>query len=155
MFARALGGIVSDKVALGKGLDGRTKVLFVMILGEGLFLILFSQMNSAMLAIIAMTVFALFTHMACGATYALVPFIDRDALGGVAGIIGAGGNVGAVAAGFLLKGMLDIQTCLMVLGGLVVIAAGFVMLIRFSTEHKVKEQRLFEQAVLERNNLAS
>lgn len=154
LFARALGGIVSDKVALRKGLDGRTKVLFVMILGEGLFLILFSQMNSAMLAIIAMTVFALFTHMACGATYALVPFIDRDALGGVAGIIGAGGNVGAVAAGFLLKGMLDIQTCLMVLGGLVVIAAGFVMLIRFSTEHKVKEQRLFEQAVLERNNLA-
>ncbi|MCU4602163.1 MFS transporter [Acinetobacter ursingii] len=155
LFARALGGIVSDKVALRKGLDGRTKVLFVMILGEGLFLILFSQMNSAMLAIIAMTVFALFTHMACGATYALVPFIDRDALGGVAGIIGAGGNVGAVAAGFLLKGMLDVQTCLMVLGGLVVIAAGFVMLIRFSTEHKVKEQRLFEQAVLERNNLAS
>ncbi len=155
LFARALGGIVSDKVALRKGLDGRTKVLFVLILGEGLFLILFSQMNSAMLAIIAMTVFALFTHMACGATYALVPFIDRDALGGVAGIIGAGGNVGAVAAGFLLKGMLDIQTCLMVLGGLVVIAAGFVMLIRFSTEHKVKEQRLFEQAVLERNNLAS
>ncbi|WP_216065684.1 hypothetical protein, partial [Acinetobacter junii] len=41
-----------------------------------------------------MTVFALFTHMACGATYALVPFIDREALGGVAGIIGAGGNVG-------------------------------------------------------------
>ena len=155
LFARALGGIVSDKVALRKGLDGRTKVLFVMILGEGLFLILFSQMNSAMLAIIAMTVFALFTHMACGATYALVPFIDRYALGGVAGIIGAGGNVGAVAAGFLLKGMLDIQTCLMVLGGLVVIAAGFVMLIRFSTDHKVKEQRLFEQAVLERNNLAS
>lgn len=52
-----------------------------MILMEGLFLILFSQMNSAMLAIITMTVFALFTHMACGATYALVPFIDRDALG--------------------------------------------------------------------------
>lgn len=49
-----------------------------------------------------MTIFALFTHMACGATYALVPFIDRNALGGVAGIIGAGGNVGA-AAGFLLR----------------------------------------------------
>jgi NNP family nitrate/nitrite transporter-like MFS transporter len=154
LFARALGGIVSDKVAMKKGLDGRTKVLFVMILCEGLFLVLFSQMNTPMLAILSMTVFALFTHMACGATYALVPFIDRDALGGVAGIIGAGGNVGAVAAGFLLKGMVDIQTCLMVLGGLVVVAAGFVMLIRFSVEHKVKEQRLFEQAVLERNNLA-
>ncbi|ENW07919.1 MFS transporter [Acinetobacter beijerinckii] len=152
LFARALGGILSDKVALKKGLDGRTKVLFGLILGEGLFLMLFSQMNGAVSAILVMTVFALFTHMACGATYALVPFIDREALGGVAGIIGAGGNVGAVAAGFLLKGMLDIQTCLMVLGGLVVIAASSVMLIRFSVEHKEKEQRLFEQAILERGS---
>ncbi|WP_416718900.1 MFS transporter [Acinetobacter sp. 199] len=154
LFARALGGIISDKVALSKGLDGRTKVLFLMILLEGVFLVVFSQMNSAMLAILTMTIFALFTHMACGATYALVPFIDRDALGGVAGIIGAGGNVGAVAAGFLLKGMLDIQTTLMVLGGLVVIAASCVLMIRFSVEHKAKEQKLYEEAVLERNNLA-
>lgn len=154
LFARALGGIVSDKVAIKKGLDGRTKVLFGMILLEGVFLIVFSQMNTPMLAILTMTIFALFTHMACGATYALVPFIDRDALGGVAGIIGAGGNVGAVAAGFLLKGMLDIQTCLMALGGLVVVTASFILMIRFSVEHKEKEQQLFEAAVLERNNLA-
>ena len=59
--------------------------------------------------------------------------------------------VGAVAAGFLLKGMLDIQTTLMVLGGLVVIAASCVLMIRFSVEHKEKEQRLYEQAVTERH----
>ena len=151
LFARALGGILSDQVALKRGLDGRTIILFVMILLEGFFLILFSKMQSPMLAILIMTLFALFTHMACGATYALVPFIDREALGGVTGIIGAGGNVGAVAAGFLLKGMLDIQSCLMVLGGLVVIAAIFVLMIRFSVEHKRKEQQLFEQAVRERH----
>ena len=155
LFARALGGIVSDKVAISKGLDGRTKVLFILILCEGLFLILFSQMNTVALAIISMTVFALFTHMSCGATYALVPFIDRNALGGVAGIIGAGGNVGAVAAGFLLKGLLDVQTCLMILGGLVTVAAFGVILIRFSVEHKTKEQQLFDQAVLERNSITS
>src|SRR5574344_891240 len=57
LFARALGGIVSDKVASKKGLDGRTKVLFALIMLEGLFLILFSQMNSATLAIMAMTIF--------------------------------------------------------------------------------------------------
>ena len=153
LFARAFGGIISDKVALKKGLDGRTIILFIMILLEGLFLILFSKMQSPMLAIIVMTLFALFTHMACGATYALVPFIDREALGGVTGIIGAGGNVGAVAAGFLLKGMLDIQSCLMVLGGLVVIAAVFVLMIRFSVEHKRKEQQLFEQALRERHHM--
>ena len=151
LFARALGGILSDQVALKRGLDGRTIILFVMILLEGFFLILFSKMQSPMLAILIMTLFALFTHMAYGATYALVPFIDREALGGVTGIIGAGGNVGAVAAGFLLKGMLDIQSCLMVLGGLVVIAAVFVLMIRFSVEHKRKEQQLFEQAVRERH----
>lgn len=153
LFARAFGGIISDKVALKKGLDGRTIILFIMILLEGLFLILFSKMQSPMLAILIMTLFALFTHMACGATYALVPFIDREALGGVTGIIGAGGNVGAVAAGFLLKGMLDIQSCLMVLGGLVVIAAIFVLMIRFSVEHKRKEQQLFEQALRERHHM--
>ena len=152
LFARALGGIVSDKIALKKGLDGRTQILFLLILAEGVFLALFSQMHSAVAAILVMTLFALFTHMACGATYALVPFIDRDALGGVAGIIGAGGNVGAVAAGFLLKGMLDIQSCLMILGGCVVLAAISVLLIRFSTEHKAKEQCLFEQALIERQS---
>ncbi len=151
LFARALGGIFSDKIAIKKGLDGRTKILFFMILMEGLSLLFFSQMDTAVMAILAMTIFALFTHMACGATYALVPFIDRDSLGGVAGIIGAGGNVGAVAAGFLLKGMFDIQSCLMILGGLVVIAASFVLMIRFSVEHKEKEQLLFDQAISERN----
>ncbi len=74
--------------------------------------------------------------MACGATYALVPFIDRNALGGVAGIIGAGGNAGAVAAGFLLKGVLDIQTCLFILGGLVMVAGCSVILIRFTKTKK-------------------
>ena len=153
LFARALGGIISDKVALSKGLDGRTKVLFVMILLEGGFLMLFSSMQTPLLAILSMTIFALFTHMACGATYALVPFIDRDALGGVAGIIGAGGNVGAVAAGFLLKGMLDIQSSLLVLGGLVLVAAILVLMIRFSVEHKRKEQQLFEQALQQRGQM--
>ena len=90
LFGRALGGIASDRVALLKGLDGRTLLLFGLMLGEGLGLLWFSKAGSAGLAIAAMTFFGLFTHMACGATYALTPFIDRKALGGVAGLIGAG-----------------------------------------------------------------
>ncbi|UUZ53939.1 hypothetical protein LP419_36170 [Massilia sp. H-1] len=69
-----------------------------MMIGEGIGLLWFAKADSVAFAVIAMLVFGLFTHMACGATYALVPFIDNKALGGVAGIIGAGGNVGAVAA---------------------------------------------------------
>lgn len=41
--------------------------------------------------------------MAEGATFGIVPFVDPPATGAVSGIVGAGGNVGAVAGGFLLR----------------------------------------------------
>jgi NNP family nitrate/nitrite transporter-like MFS transporter len=95
---------------------------------------MFAHAGNAMLAIAAMLVFGLFTHMACGATYAVVPFVDKRALGGVAGIIGAGGNVGAVAAGFLMKGTGDVQQTLSILGVLVAISALCALAARFSAD---------------------
>ncbi|RYF03048.1 MAG: MFS transporter, partial [Deltaproteobacteria bacterium] len=147
LFARALGGIASDKLAGRRGLDGRTTLLFGLMLGEGVGLLLFSQAPSVALAISAMLVFGLFTHMACGATYALMPFVDRKALGGVAGIIGAGGNAGAVLAGILNRQIPSQQTCLMVLGVMIVITAACSLVIRFSPEHKSNEQRLYDEAL--------
>ena len=94
-----------------------------------------------------MLTFGLFTHMACGATYALVPFIDRKALGGVAGIVGAGGNVGAVAAGFLMKGVGNVQQTLSLLGLVVTVSALCAMAVRFSEEHKAREAALRERAL--------
>src|SRR3546814_20871707 len=93
------------------------------------------------MAVIAMISFGLCTHMACGSTYALVPFIDRKSLGGVAGIIGAGGNVGAVAAGFVLKGTGDVQQTFAYLGGFVVLASLCALAVRFSAEPKSREDR--------------
>ncbi|WER49142.1 MFS transporter [Cupriavidus sp. WKF15] len=147
LFARALGGWLSDKAARRRGLDARSTLLFVLILGEGLGLLWFAQAGNVTLAVVAMLLFGLFTHMACGATYALVPFIDRKALGGVAGIIGAGGNVGAVAAGFLLKGLGDLQQTLTVLGVLAALSALCAIAIRFSAEHKAQEQALYDGAL--------
>ncbi|MGO4306215.1 MULTISPECIES: MFS transporter [unclassified Cupriavidus] len=147
LFARALGGYVSDRVARRRGLDARSMVLFVFILGEGLGLLWFAQASSVTLAIVAMLLFGLFTHMACGATYALVPFIDRKALGGVAGIIGAGGNVGAVAAGFLMKGLGDLRMTLTYLGVAATVAALCAIAVRFSAEHKAREQALYDSAL--------
>ncbi len=86
------------------GLHGRSVLLALLMAGEGLGLLAFYGMGTVGPAIAMMLVFGLFTHMSCGAIYALSPFIDRKALGGVSGIIGAGGNVGGVAAGFLLQG---------------------------------------------------
>ncbi|KVM88470.1 MFS transporter [Burkholderia stagnalis] len=147
LFARALGGWLSDKVAARRSLDVRATLLCALIVGEGLGLIWFSHANGVGIALVAMLTFGLFTHMACGATYALVPFIDRKALGGVAGIVGAGGNVGAVAAGFLLKGVGDVQQTLSLLGLIVTVSALCAMAVRFSEEHKAREAALRESAL--------
>jgi len=155
LFARALGGWVSDQVARRGGLDARTKVLFVLMVGEGLGLLVFSVMDSFHLAVLAMLAFGLFTHMACGATYALVPFIDREALGGVAGIVGAGGNVGAVAAGFVLLWVGEVQQTLFILGSVVLISALCAIAVRFSAAHKVREEALLQDALAQRSALAA
>ena len=132
LFARALGGYLSDKGAARGNLNSRVSLLFVLMIGEGIGLLWFANAGSATYAVVAMLCFGLFTHMACGATYALVPFIDSKALGGVAGIIGAGGNVGAVAAGFLMKGTGSIQQTLTILSALVVVSALCAIAVRFS-----------------------
>jgi NNP family nitrate/nitrite transporter-like MFS transporter len=132
LFARALGGYLSDKMALRGNLNSRVTLLFIMMLGEGIGLLWFAKADTVTYAVIAMLCFGLFTHMACGATYALTPFIDRKAMGGVAGIIGAGGNVGAVAAGFLMKGTGNIQQTLTILSALVIVSALCAIAVRFS-----------------------
>ena len=155
LFARALGGVVSDRLARFRGLDARTLLLFVLMLGEGVGLLWFAKAQTAAMAVAAMLTFGLFTHMACGATYALVPFIDRKSLGGVAGIIGAGGNVGAVAAGFLMKATGDVGQCFGILGGCVILAAFCAAAIRFSVAYKQSEQALYEQAIRDRELAAA
>ena len=47
--------------------------------------------------------FGLSLKMANGATYSLVPFISPAAVGSVAGIVGAGGNIGAMLIAFMFK----------------------------------------------------
>jgi MFS transporter, NNP family, nitrate/nitrite transporter len=151
LFARALGGLLSDRVARARGLDGRRWLLFATLVGEGAFLLWFSQADGVTLAIGTMLVFGLFTHMACGALYALVPFIDRAVLGGVCGIIGAGGNVGGVLAGLLLRWTGQPQLCFLALGLVAVLCACCAALIRFSAQHKEREQALYEAALAQRS----
>ena len=152
LFARAVGGLLSDRFARARGLEARTWLLFTLMLGEGVGLLWFSTTRTATEAVVAMISFGLFTHMACGSTYALVPFIDRKALGGVAGIVGAGGNVGAVAAGFLLKAVGDVGRCFAILGAFAITASFCAIAVRFTVEQKAREKELYEAAVSERTS---
>ena len=81
--------------------------------------------------------------MAEGATYSVVPFINRKALGAVAGIVGAGGNVGAVLyAQYLLRSGSSLQEAFFAFG-FIVAAVGFLgLLVRFSPE---EEQAAFDE----------
>jgi NNP family nitrate/nitrite transporter-like MFS transporter len=85
---------------------------------------LFSRMRGLYASIPALMIFGLFVHMAAGATYAVVPFVNRKALGSVAGIVGAGGNAGAVLSGFLFKvEALSWPAALFVLGAAVTVGS--------------------------------
>ena len=103
LFARALGGIVADKVGLKYGMLGKGRLLALLLAMEGVGIALFAQSSTLTIAVISMLCFAMFLKMANGVTYAIVPFVNQKAIGSVSGIVGAGGNVGAVLAGFLFK----------------------------------------------------
>lgn len=151
LFARTLGGVFSDRFAAGLGLRGRVLFLFAVLLCEGLALMLFSKMAVLVIAVASMVVFSLFVQMAEGATFGVVPFINRKALGAVAGIVGAGGNAGAVAAGFLFKSEgLSYQDGLFILGCAVAVASFAALAVRFSPQVAAEEDERFAAAQRER-----
>jgi len=132
IFARSLGGYLGDRAGRRFGLDGRGRMLTAMLLAEGIGLIIFSRMGAVVPAAIALVSFGLFVHLAAGATYSVVPFIKPNGVGAVAGIVGAGGNVGAVLAGLLFRGnTATTQTGLLWLGGAVLVSAALAAMIRF------------------------
>ena len=140
IFARSLGGILSDKFNLKSGLTGRVRWLFLALLFEGIFLVVFSQMSSISLAIFTLIIFSLFVQMSNGATFSIVPFINKKALGSVAGIVGAGGNFGAVAAGFLFKHQdLSWPDALMFLGVAVILISFCTFIDKFNEEESQEE----------------
>lgn len=149
IFARTLGGIFGDNFGALWGLKGRSFWLFIVLLGEGCALMVFSQMQVLFLALPMLIIFSLFTQMAEGATYSVVPFINKKALGAVAGVVGAGGNAGAVAAGFLFKGTMDWPDVFFVIGVTVACASVLAFFVRFSEAQEEEEKANFEAASLD------
>jgi MFS transporter, NNP family, nitrate/nitrite transporter len=148
LFARAFGGMLSDRLHAKFGLRGRALLLGATICGEGLALMLFSQMRLLSLAIGAMMLTGLFIKMSNGATYSLVPFVNKRALGAVSGIVGAGGNVGSVLAGFLFKGSMPWTQALLVLGMTITAVSILAFVVRFSQDEERAAQAEIEARML-------
>ncbi len=151
IFARSTGGFISDRFVKKGGLKGRVKWLFIALFVEGIALIFFSQMRVLALAIPMMIVFSLFVQMSEGATYSIVPFVNKKFIGSVSGIVGAGGNAGAVAAGFLVRSeSTSYQQALLILGFAVCGAAFFALLVKFRPEQEADAKEKFDAAMARR-----
>lgn len=152
LFARTLGGLLGDRAGIRFGLRGRVAFLGVVLLLEGVALIVFSEMSTLFLAVGAMVVFSLFVQMSEGATFSIVPFINRKALGSVAGIVGAGGNAGAVAFGFLFRAeSLSTSDALSYIGVAVILSSVLVLVVGFSPATESQEREALNMALANRN----
>jgi len=149
LFARALGGIVSDKVGAKAGMKGKGRLLALVLLAEGAGLLVFAQANSLVLAIVAMLGFALFLKMANGATYGIVPFINEKNVGLVSGIVGAGGNLGGMLFGFLFKSEhITYVQAFTYIGYIVIAVSVVVMITSFTKSSAAKTAPLGPQVAL-------
>ena len=99
LFARGLGGFASDWANSKIGMRGRLWTQAVLLACEGALVLIFANSGTLGGAIVVMVFFSLFVQAAEGSTYGIVPYVDPPSTGSIAGIVGAGGNTGAVGFG--------------------------------------------------------
>ncbi|RLN53195.1 hypothetical protein BBP00_00009384 [Phytophthora kernoviae] len=87
IFARAVGGYVSDISNRHYDMKGRISMQLLCLAFQAVFLYLYSQIRAS-----------------TGTTYGIVPYVCPEYTGMTSGIVGAGGNMGGLAWGFLFKG---------------------------------------------------
>lgn len=179
LFARTLGGFFGDKFGKLKGLRGRVLLLAMLLALEGTMLMFFSNINILAFAIVFLVAFSLTVQMAEGATFSVVPFINKKAIGLISGIVGAGGNVGAFLAALLLKSKsaiaektaiaanqgksleiiesaqatassIAVSSGYLIIGGIIIISAAASLAIRFSAKDE-REVATEMQMILEVN----
>jgi len=110
LFARSLGGITSDILFKYMGFRGRIWAQFLSLFFEAIFLFCFGLVDNSQpwyVALAVLVCFSLFVQMAEGTSYGIVPFMNRPQLAVVSALVGAGGNLGAVIAGFCFYRPID------------------------------------------------
>lgn len=134
LFARGLGGFSSDKLNAKYGMRGRLIVQTVCLVVEGLLIFIFSRSTELWVAICLMVVFSVFVQAAEGSTYGIVPYVSPASTGSIAGIVGAGGNTGAVCFGLGFR-QLDRYSQAFDLMGAVVLGSGLLSALIFIKGH--------------------
>ena len=129
IFSRGTGGYVSDLCNRRAGMRGRTYLQFGLLLGTASFVLWFQSTDELWLAILVMVFFSITNQAASGATYGIVPYVDPTTTGSISGIVGAGGNIGAVGFGLTFR-QLKARSAFKVMGFTIFVAAASSMLLK-------------------------
>lgn len=106
LFARPLGGLLSDKLGNRK----LTMLIYMLGIVIGFFAMSFIDASWSLWVAVLVTIFcSLFVQGAEGATFAVIPFIKKNMTGQISGMAGAYGNVGAVVY-LVVYSLVDDQT---------------------------------------------
>lgn len=122
LFARGIGGYLSDRANTKYGMRGRLYAQTIFLFVEGALVLVFANTKTLAGSIVAMTSFSLFVQAAEGSCFGIVPYVDPPNTGSVSGIVGAGGNVGAVLFGLCFR-QLTYKMAFTVMGACIVASA--------------------------------
>ena len=133
LFARGVGGFFSDKANARMGMRGRLWWQTICLVIEGVMVLIFANTTSLGLAIFIMVIFSSFVQAAEGSSYGIVPYVNPPVTGSIAGIVGAGGNTGAVCFGLGFRNLETKQA--FILMGTCIIISGVLSLCIFIKGH--------------------
>ena len=102
---------------------GRIIVQTICLLAEGVLVFVFVRTTNLAGSIIVLVFFSTFVQAAEGSTYGIVPYVNPPCTGSIAGIVGAGGNTGAVCFGLCFRNLPDYRTAFDIMGGSIVASA--------------------------------
>jgi MFS transporter, NNP family, nitrate/nitrite transporter len=115
LFARGLGGVMSDWSHARMGMRGRIILNTALLFAEGSMVLVFAQTHTLAIAVFTLVIFSFFTQAAKGSCFGIVPYIDYPRTGTITGIVGAGGNVGGVLYSLAFRD-LDYEAAFTIMG---------------------------------------
>ena len=128
IFARGLGGYLSDVCNRYAGMRGRIYLQCFVLTATGALVLVFQTIHELWLSIFVMVFYSITCQAACGTTYGIVPYVDPTTTGSISGIVGAGGNIGAVGFGLGFR-QLDYRPAFKVMGFTIFVASASCMLL--------------------------
>jgi NNP family nitrate/nitrite transporter-like MFS transporter len=111
IYARGIGGWLSDAVDKKWSLRGRLWAQLVCMLVQGGLNIWFARTTSLVPSLLIMVVWSIVIQMSMGTNFGIVPYVDSPNTGSVAGIVGAGGNFGGALLGMSAISSLSTHPC--------------------------------------------